>query len=109
MKKIIFILFVFILFPFSIYSQSQPYVILISFDGFRWDYANRGISPNIDVMKKNGVSALSLRPCFPSKTFPNHYAIITGMYPANNGLIANSMHDPFSNEFYKISDYGSSL
>jgi len=104
LKKIIFILFAFLLFPLSIYSQSQPYVILISFDGFRWDYANRGISPNIDRVKKEGVSALSLRPSFPSKTFPNHYAIVTGMYPENNGLIANSMHDPFTNERYKLSD-----
>lgn len=104
MKKTIFILFALILLPFSIYAQSQPYVILISFDGFRWDYSNRGISPNIDIMKKDGVSALSLRPSFPSKTFPNHYAIITGMYPENNGLIANSMHDPYTNEYYKLSD-----
>ncbi len=104
MKKKIFILFALILFPLVIYSQPQPYVILISFDGFRWDYANRGITPNIDIMKKNGVSALSLRPSFPSKTFPNHYAIISGMYPENNGLIANSMHNPYTNEHFKLSD-----
>jgi len=35
-----------ILFAALSYSQSQPYVILISFDAFRWDYVNRGITPN---------------------------------------------------------------
>ncbi|HED07534.1 MAG TPA: alkaline phosphatase family protein [Ignavibacteria bacterium] len=104
MKKIIIILFALTLLSISIYSQSQPYVILISFDGFRWDYANRGVSPNIDIMKKDGVSALSLRPDFPSKTFPNHYAIVTGMYPENNGLIANSIYDPFRNAQYSLRD-----
>ncbi len=59
-------------------TDSKPYLILISFDAFRWDYPNRGISPNIQYMKENGVSAISLRSGFPSKTFPNHYAIVTG-------------------------------
>ena len=85
-------------------EESKPYLILISFDAFRWDYPNRGISPNIEYMKENGVSAISLRSCFPSKTFPNHYAIISGMYPANNGLIANTFYDPYSKETYKLSD-----
>jgi len=104
MRKIIFILFTIFVLPINLIAQSQPYVILISFDGFRWDYANRGITPNIDIMKKYGVSALSLRPCFPSKTFPNHYAIVTGMYPENNGLIANSMVNPYTKKKYKLSD-----
>jgi predicted AlkP superfamily pyrophosphatase or phosphodiesterase len=95
MKK--YFLFISLLFFVSlrIFAQTQPYVILISFDGFRWDYANRGITPNIDSMKANGVSAISLRPDFPSITFPNHYSIITGMYPENQGLIANTFYDRF--------------
>jgi ectonucleotide pyrophosphatase/phosphodiesterase family member 5 len=85
-------------------AQSPPYVILISFDGFRWDYSERGIAPNLEKMKREGVHALSLRPSFPSKTFPNHYSIVTGMYPENHGLISNSFTDPFTKEKYKISD-----
>lgn len=104
MKKIFLLAAIFIFITNVIIAQSNPYVILISFDGFRWDYVDRGLSPNIDLMKKDGVAATSIRPCFPSKTFPNHYAIISGMYPENNGLIANSMHDPFQNEDYKLSD-----
>ncbi len=102
MKKILLILSLFI--SISVFAQQKPYVILISFDGFRWDYANRGITPNLDYIKEQGVSAVSLRPDFPSKTFPNHYSIITGMYPENHGLVANSFYDPYSKQTYKIGD-----
>lgn len=85
-------------------GEEKPCLILISFDGFRWDYANRGITPNLDKFKQNGVSALSLEPVFPSKTFPNHISIITGLYPENHGIILNTIHDPFSGREYRISD-----
>jgi predicted AlkP superfamily pyrophosphatase or phosphodiesterase len=67
MKNIlkIFVL-VLILFGNSL-AQKDSYVILVSFDGFRWDYLNRGLTPNLDKVIDNGVRALSLRPCFPSK------------------------------------------
>jgi predicted AlkP superfamily pyrophosphatase or phosphodiesterase len=79
-------------------------VILISFDAFRWDYINRGITPNINKIKETGVSALSLRPVFPSKTFPNHLSIITGMYPENHGIIQNEFENQFTGEKYSLSD-----
>jgi len=100
MKKLIFILLISI----SLLAQSKPYVILVSFDAFRWDYVNRGLTPNLNKIKSEGVYALSLRPSFPSKTFPNHQSIITGMYPAHHGIYANGFYDPFSNETYKMND-----
>jgi predicted AlkP superfamily pyrophosphatase or phosphodiesterase len=103
MKKYFMILCLFI---FSIINtaQSKTYVILLSLDGFRWDYLNRGISPNLEKIKETGVSALSLRPSYPSKTFPNHLSIITGMYPAHHGIIANNIYDPFKKTMYKMGD-----
>lgn len=103
MKKSIFILFLVL---GTLIAQNEPYVILISFDGFRWDYPNRGISPNLEYIKESGVSALSLRPVYPSITFPNHISIITGMYPENHGIIQNYFTDPVTNESYSISDTG---
>lgn len=89
----------------TIYSrEEQPYLILISFDGFRWDYPNRGITPNLDKFKQDGVSALSLEPVYPTKTFPNHLSIITGMYPENHGIILNDFVDLFSGDEYRIWD-----
>ena len=51
-------------------AEEEPYVILVSLDGFRWDYTQRGITPTFDKISQEGVSALSLQPVFPSKTFP---------------------------------------
>lgn len=88
-----------------VYSfAQQPYTILISFDGFRYDYMDRGITPNLWKVAENGVKASSLRPVYPSKTFPNHFSIITGMYPENHGIINNTMYDPHTREIYKIND-----
>ncbi len=92
------------LFTIQILAQQKNYTILISFDGFRWDYLNRGLSPNLDFIKENGVHALSLKPCFPTKTFPNHYSIVTGLYPENHGIIANSFTNPFNNQKYSLYD-----
>ena len=86
------------------FSQTKPYVILVSFDAFRWDYMSRGISPNLEKIKQEGVSALSLRSAFPSVTFPNHLSIITGMYPEHHGIITNNFHDPYANSNYRMSD-----
>lgn len=88
----------------SILFAQQPYTILVSFDGFRHDYMDRGITPNLWKIANNGVKASSLRPVFPSKTFPNHISIITGMYPENHGIIANTFYDPVYKETYKIND-----
>lgn len=89
---------------FLILAQSKNYTILISFDAFRWDYPERGLTPNLDFIKQNGVHALSLQSCFPSKTFPNHYSIVTGMYPENHGIIANDFTNPKTNQRYTLWD-----
>ncbi len=83
---------------------SKPYVILISLDGYRWDYTERFRPPNISKFIAEGMQAESLIPCFPSKTFPNHYSIATGMYPDHHGIVSNSFFNPDKNAIYKISD-----
>ncbi|HOI30694.1 MAG TPA: ectonucleotide pyrophosphatase/phosphodiesterase [Melioribacteraceae bacterium] len=102
--KTVFTLILLFLISNSTAASEKPYVILISFDGFRWDYLYRGLSPNLEMIRNNGVSALSLRPAFPSKTFPNHQSIITGMYIENHGIIANTFRDPFNNTIYRMGD-----
>ncbi len=72
----------------------EPTVLLISLDGFRWDYLDRGLTPNLDRLAAEGVRAEGLTPVFPSKTFPNHYSIVTGLYPQNHGIVANIFYDP---------------
>jgi len=87
-----------------LYAQNRPYVLLVSFDAFRWDYLDRDITPNLDKVIEKGVRALSLRSVSPSKTFPNHYSIISGMYAENHGIIFNSFEDIHTGDFYRIGD-----
>jgi ectonucleotide pyrophosphatase/phosphodiesterase family member 5 len=85
-------------------ASDQPYVLLISLDGFRWDFIERGLSPNLERIAGEGVSALSLESVFPTKTFPAHYSIITGMYVENHGMIANSFIDLSTGERFTLRD-----
>jgi len=85
-------------------EKNKNTTILISFDGFRWDYPYRGLTPNLDAVSAEGVTALSLKPVFPSKTFPNHIAIITGCHPQKHGIIANSFLDKETGRRYRIGD-----
>jgi ectonucleotide pyrophosphatase/phosphodiesterase family member 4 len=87
-----YIIFLFVL-SHSAFTQEKTQVLLISFDGFRHDYVEKFNAPNFKTFIKNGTSARSLVPSFPSKTFPNHYSIITGLYPGHHGLISNSFYD----------------
>jgi len=68
-------------------------LLLVSIDGFRWDYLDRYEAPNLRQMAASGVRAEGLIPQFPSKTFPNHYTIVTGLKLANHGIISNNMRD----------------
>jgi predicted AlkP superfamily pyrophosphatase or phosphodiesterase len=77
----------------------KPTVILISLDGFRWDYLKPALTPNLYRLMREGSSAEALIPSFPTKTFPNHYTIVTGLYPAHHGIIANNMWDPSLGKF----------
>ncbi|EQB15686.1 alkaline phosphatase family protein [Sphingobium lactosutens] len=73
-------------------EQRAPVTILVSIDGFRSDYLARGVTPHLAALAADGVQA-SMRPSFPTKTFPNHWAIVTGDRPDRNGIVANSMED----------------
>lgn len=71
----------------------KPTVILISMDGFRYDYIDKFAPPTITRLAKDGVRAKSMIPSFPTKTFPNHYTVATGLYPQNHGLVENNVYD----------------
>jgi predicted AlkP superfamily pyrophosphatase or phosphodiesterase len=72
----------------------DPIVILISIDGWRWDYTEQFAPPTISALSRRGVTAAGLIPIFPSKTFPNHYTMVTGMYASRHGIVSNNMIDP---------------
>lgn len=78
-------------------------LLLISLDAFRWDYCDLypEDTPHLRRLKSEGASARALIPVFPSNTFPNHYTIVTGLWPAHHGVINNSMFDPESGLFFR--------
>jgi predicted AlkP superfamily pyrophosphatase or phosphodiesterase len=78
--------------------------VIISLDGFRWDYPNKVSTPNLDMIAKEGVKAVSLIPSFPSKTFPNHYTIATGLVPDHHGLVNNAFYDANLGKSFSIGD-----
>ncbi len=85
-------------------APEEPTVILVSLDGFRWDYPDRYATPNLDRIAARGVRAERLRPVFPTKTFPNHYTLVTGLYPARHGIVSNAMYDPRTGASFSLGD-----
>ena len=75
-------------------ARAEPIVLLISIDGFRWDYLEKYRPPTLLRLAADGVRADGLIPQFPSKTFPNHYTIVTGLRLASHGIISNNMAAP---------------
>lgn len=75
-------------------DAEAPPLVIVSFDGFRWDYPERIETPALDRLAARGVRAERLVPVFPSKTFPGHYSVVTGLYPGHHGIISNNMRDP---------------
>lgn len=84
----------------STQQQDKPYVILISADGFRYDYAEKYNAEHLLALANEGVKSASMIPSFPSVTFPNHYTIVTGLYPSHHGLVDNTFYDRNLKRFY---------
>lgn len=84
--------------------RSKPYVVLISFDGMKPEYLTRIDLPNFQRVMQRGVRSIGMIPTFPSKTFPNHYSIVTGMRAESHGLVGNRFWDAERNDAYSMSD-----
>ena len=85
-------------------ERDKPYVVMVSLDAFRWDYDSIYGTPVLDDIARKGVTATRLIPSFPTKTFPNHYTIATGLYPDHHGLVNNSFYAPDLDLVYRIGD-----
>ncbi|KAG8444562.1 hypothetical protein GDO86_009646 [Hymenochirus boettgeri] len=83
---------------------SKPPLLLFSLDGFRAEYLHTwgGLLPAINKLRKCGTYTRNLRPVYPSKTFPNHYSLITGLYPESHGIVDNKMYDPDRNAVFTL-------
>ena len=87
--------------PNTAAQQAKHYVVLVSLDGFRYDYPRRYGAPHLLQLGFRGASAPEgMLPVYPSLTFPNHISIVTGLYPEHHGIVANSFWDPAREQTY---------
>lgn len=90
-------------------SNFAPTTLLISLDGFRADFLNRGLTPTLNGFIAEGVSPSFMLPSFPSVTFPNHYTLVTGLYPESHGVVGNTFWDPQLEEEFFYTDPARSM
>ncbi len=106
MRKYFFSLLLMAIVPLFALAQNaeKNYVVILSLDGFRYDYAQLYNAKNIQKIAKNGVRVKRMIASNPTKTFPNHYTIATGLYPDNHGLIGNSFYSNQLQKKYALGD-----
>uniref|UniRef100_A0A8C1SCK5 bis(5'-adenosyl)-triphosphatase n=1 Tax=Cyprinus carpio TaxID=7962 RepID=A0A8C1SCK5_CYPCA len=93
----------FFIYPFGLDSGNDaPPLLLVSFDGFRADYLNKYSFPNLERFFSDGVLVRELTNVFTTKTFPNHYSLVTGLYAESHGILASIMYDPVSKKTFSI-------
>lgn len=85
----------------------EPSVLLVSIDGYRWDYPTKHPSENLAAIRKDSLRAERLIPIFPTATFPNHYTIATGLYAEDHGVVGNEMYDPADGAHFSLRDKAS--
>lgn len=91
--------------PNSPGQESKPYVVLVSLDGFRYDYIEWYGAHNLQALGNEGATAPDgMIPVYPSLTFPNHYSIVTGLYPEHHGIVAMTFYDPVRKQRYAFND-----
>ena len=78
-------------------------LLLISLDRFRWDFASKAKTPNLDMLVKTGVTVPYVRSVFPTVTYAGHHSIVTGLYPESHGIVSNTMYDPVLKEWFGAS------
>jgi len=91
--------------PEAVEQQHKHYVVMVSLDGFRYDYAKKYGAKHILALAEKGASAPDgMIPSYPSLTFPNHYTLVTGLYPEHHGIVANNFYDPERKASYSMRD-----
>src|SRR5215813_8339004 len=91
--------------PNALVQEQKHYVVLVSLDGFRYDYAKKYGATHLLALAKQGASAPEgMIPSYPPLTFPNHFTLVTGLYPEHHGIVAMSFYDEQRKERYSYND-----
>ena len=93
--------------PNSAHAMKQHYVVLVSLDGFRYDYPEEHGATQLQRLAQQGARAYSgMLPSYPSLTFPNHWTLVTGLLPEHHGIVRNSFYDPVRRQTYEYKNSG---
>ena len=90
--------------PHAVSTDDRATVLLVSIDGLRWDYLDVYDAPTLSDLAEQGTHVERFVPVFPTKTFPTHYSLVTGLYPENHGIVSNNMYDPEMDEDFSLGD-----
>ena len=91
--------------PNNAHAMKQHYVVLVSLDGFRYDYPEEHGATHLQQLGQGGARAVDgMLPSYPSLTFPNHWTLVTGLLPEHHGIVRNSFYDPARKESYSYKD-----
>ncbi|MGC2161086.1 MAG: ectonucleotide pyrophosphatase/phosphodiesterase, partial [Silvibacterium sp.] len=91
--------------PNAASQLNKHYVVLVSLDGFRYDYPEMYGAKHLLAIGARGASAPNgMIPAYPSLTFPNHYTLATGLYPEHHGIVGNTFYDPARKQIYSYRD-----
>jgi len=101
MKRLYSIIFVLAATLTAMAAGRDSYTVVVSLDGFRWDYVEAYDTPFLRALGQEGVKAV-MTPSFPSKTFPNHYTLATGLVPDHHGIIANQFKVAKSGRIFSL-------
>lgn len=104
-SKLLSVSFILAALTFSVtfsFQSDQQKVLLVSFDGFRWDYLYRVPTPHFHYIMKHGVHVNQVTNIFITKTYPNHYTLVTGLFAESHGIVANDMFDPVLNKTFSL-------
>ncbi|MDB4882363.1 MAG: type phosphodiesterase/nucleotide pyrophosphatase [Gemmatimonadetes bacterium] len=85
-------------------QPARPYLVVVSLDAFRHDYLDRYHPQALEQLAAEGIRASALVPPFPSKTFPSHYTIATGLYPGHHGIVGNNFYDSQRDRWFRVKD-----
>ncbi|XP_049860995.1 ectonucleotide pyrophosphatase/phosphodiesterase family member 5-like [Schistocerca gregaria] len=102
----ILLICIFTLFAVFYGSPTKPLLLVVSFDGFRYDYINKNVTPTLHSLHQRGVHSEYMRNVFITKTFPNHHSIATGLFPSSHGVMASSVYDE---RYGKVISYSEEL
>lgn len=70
-------------------------------DGLRHDYIVNSKLSNLSsfhrMIADGGWASKGIKNVFLTKTFPNHFTLVTGLYEESHGIVGNNMYDPVFN------------